>query len=82
MPQAWQTGEEEMIIQAGDLPVEVDTGINKPGALQRYQEGQWRDYLRDGKPVRWPVALERLESGRYRVKSSPEINIFSGTWLD
>jgi hypothetical protein len=57
-----------MIIQAGDLAVEVDTGTNQPGVIQRLEGGQWRDYLRDGKPVRWPVEVERLEPGRYRVQ--------------
>jgi len=38
-----------MIIQAGDLGVEIDTGTNQPGAiLQRYEDGQWQDYVVDG----------------------------------
>ena len=50
-----------MIIQAGDLGIELDTGTNRPGSvLQRYEARQWRDNQRDGKPVRWPVKLERL----------------------
>jgi hypothetical protein len=56
-----------MIIQAGDLGVEIDTGLNRPGYLQRLENGEWRDYVRDGKPVLWPVKVEELEAGWYRV---------------
>jgi hypothetical protein len=34
-----------MIIQAGDLAVELDTGTNTPGEiLQRLESGEWKDY--------------------------------------
>jgi hypothetical protein len=57
-----------MSIQAGDLGVEIDTGLNRPGAIvQRLDGEEWRDYLQDGKPVVWPVKEEELEPGRYRV---------------
>jgi hypothetical protein len=57
-----------MIIQAGDLAVEIDTGTNKPGKVQRLENGQWVDYVKNGKPVRWPVKEDELEPGRYLVK--------------
>ena len=57
-----------MIIQAGDLAAEIDTGSNQPGANQRFEDGQWRDYLRDGKPVSWPMEVDAQEPGRYRVR--------------
>jgi hypothetical protein len=60
-----------MVIQAGDLAVEIDTGTNIPGTLQRHEDGEWRDYVRDGKPGRWPLKLEQLEPGRYRLNKRP-----------
>lgn len=56
-----------MIIQAGDLSVEIDTGHNKPGVVQRLEGDTWSDYVVDGEPMIWPVELERLEPGRYQV---------------
>jgi len=41
-----------MILQAGDLGLVLDTGLNRPGILQRFEDGDWRDLDRDGKPVR------------------------------
>ena len=35
--------------------------------VQHLDDGNWRDYLRDGQPVTWSVRLEELEPGRYRV---------------
>ena len=60
-----------MIIQAGDHGIEIDTGDNRPGVIQTLENGQWQDYLRDGKPVMWPVEVERLDPGRYRLKKNP-----------
>lgn len=56
-----------MIIQAGDLAVEIDIGTNEPGAIQHLEDGRWSDYLVNGELLTWPVKLERLEPGRYRV---------------
>ena len=57
-----------MIIQAGDLGVELDTGTNAPGAiLQCLDNGEWRDYLVDGKLVTRTIELESLPPGRYRL---------------
>ena len=58
-----------MILQAGDLGIEIDTGLNRPGTLQRLEDGRWVDYLKDGEPVRWPVKVEDLKPGRYRVRA-------------
>jgi hypothetical protein len=60
-----------MIIQAGDLGVAVDTGSNTPGVLQRLVADRWIDYRVNGQPVQWPVRLEQLEPGRYRLKENP-----------
>jgi len=58
-----------MILQAGDLVVEIDTGSNSPNAvLQRLEDDRWHDFLLDGEQVTWPVGLERLPPGRYRVR--------------
>ena len=57
-----------MIIQAGDLAIEIDTGDNEPGAIQRFEDDRWSDYLVDGEQVTWPVKLEQLEPGHYRVR--------------
>lgn len=60
-----------MIIEAGDLGVIVDTGLNRPGdPLQRLEAGQWRDFEQDGELVRWPVKLETLPPGQYRVSGT------------
>jgi len=57
-----------LIIQAGDLGVELDTGNNQPGALlQRHENGRWQDYMVDGQPVTSPVDIEQLPPGRYRL---------------
>jgi hypothetical protein len=61
-----------VIIQAGDLAVEIDTGDNQPGVIQRHEDGQWIDYLVDGKQAIWPVGLEELPAGRYRVIDQPQ----------
>jgi hypothetical protein len=54
-----------MIIQATDLGIEIDTGTNESGAvMQRLEDGEWRDYLRNGKRLRWPVAVWRVDSAK------------------
>ena len=55
-----------MIIQAGDIGVEIDTG-NNTGTLQRLEAGEWTDYLVDGELDEWPVKADTLPPGRYRV---------------
>ena len=57
-----------MITHAGDLGVTLDTGNNRPGTVQRFDGKAWHDFVIDGEPVRWPVKLERLPPGRYRVR--------------
>ena len=45
-----------MILSAGDLALEIDFGRDLPGSiLQRKINGEWQDYLIDGKPVVNPV---------------------------
>jgi hypothetical protein len=65
-----------MINQAGDLAVEIDTGTNESGAVvQRLEGSKWQNYLQDGEAVvTWPIALDRLEPGRYRVNSNRAMN--------
>ena len=58
-----------MITQAGDLGILIDTGTNRPGKLQRLENGMWVDYVKDAKPMCWPIAVEKLEPGRYRVET-------------
>lgn len=61
-----------MVILAGNLGVQVDTGNNTPGAvLQRLEAGQWIDCEIDDKPVYWPVELEQLKPGQYRLVEKP-----------
>jgi hypothetical protein len=59
-----------MILQAGDLGFELDTGTNVPGEiLQRLDDGEWQYYLVDGKPARksqvlyFPLRLGGLLTG-------------------
>ena len=56
-----------MIPSAGDRGILLDTGTNKPGKLQRLENGQWVDYVKNGEPVHWPVKEDELEPGQYRV---------------
>jgi hypothetical protein len=56
-----------VILSAGDLGVGIDTGDNGPGPIQRLDD-DWSDYLKDGQPGTWPVKLEQLEPGKYRVR--------------
>lgn len=61
-----------MVILAGNLGVQLDTGSNRPGAvLQRLEAGEWTDVEIDGKPVTWPVQLEQLKPGQYRLADKP-----------
>jgi len=61
-----------MIYSAGDLGIEIDFGLNTPGAiLQRKDRGYWRDYLVDGAPVVNPFDVESLPPGFYRLVGSP-----------
>ena len=58
-----------MILSAGDLNLEIDFGRNEPGAiLQRKENGEWKDYLIDGKPVINPIDVELLPPGWYRPR--------------
>jgi hypothetical protein len=34
-----------MNLQAGDLGILLDMGANKPGKLQRLENGKWVDYV-------------------------------------
>ena len=43
-----------MIIQAGDLGIELDTGLHPDGkTLQRLENGKWVDFILDGESVTW-----------------------------
>ena len=58
-----------MILSAGDLALEIDFGRNQSGAiLQRKVNGEWEDYLIDGKPVVNPVDVNTLPPGWYRLR--------------
>ena len=57
-----------MIYSLGQLGIEIDFGLNTPGAiLQRKKKGHWHDYLFDGKPVVNPFDVEALPPGVYRL---------------
>jgi hypothetical protein len=59
-----------MIIQLGDLNIEIDVTDKRPGAvLYRREFGQWKPYLVDGKTVAWPTAYEELQPGTYRLQA-------------
>jgi len=56
-----------MIIQAGDLVIEIETGTNELGQiLQRLESGDWIDYPPD-KPLIWSLDHRKLPPGRYRM---------------
>ena len=58
---------QHMIIQAGDLAVEIDTGTNEPGQiLQRLEAGERIDYPPE-KPLIWPLDYRKLPPGKYPV---------------
>ena len=58
-----------MIVQAGDIGVQIDTGLNQPGGiLHRLEGAEWKPVLKEGRIVRWPVNLESLRPGRYMVR--------------
>ena len=58
-----------MMYSAGDLGIEIDYGRNQPGAiLQRKEQGRWKDYLANGKPVVIPFDVEMLPPGRYCLR--------------
>ena len=58
-----------MIYSAGDLGIEIDFVHNQLGAiLQRQDDGQWQDFLINGKPVVNPVDVEVLPPGRHRLR--------------
>lgn len=61
-----------MIVSSGHTGVWIDFSDNKPGmnlqCLDRlagkggfsYSVGEWKDYLKDGKPVKSPVDIDSL----------------------
>jgi hypothetical protein len=52
-----------MIYSLGELGMEIDFGLNTPGAiLQRKEKGHWHDYLVDGKPVTKPFDVKLLDA--------------------
>jgi len=58
-----------MIHQAGDLGVELDTGLNQPGAvLQRLTDGEWQDYRPDGEAITSEsLDIKNLPPGKHRI---------------
>ena len=58
-----------MIWSAGDLELEIDFGLKKPGTiLQRKERDGYRDYLVDGEPVTNPFDVDSLTPGWYRLR--------------
>jgi hypothetical protein len=58
-----------MIYSLGELGIEIDFGLNTPGAiLQRKKKDHWRDYLVDGKPGTKPFDVKTLPRGWYRLR--------------
>jgi len=58
-----------MILSAGDLALEVDFGLNQPGAiLQRKEKEGYQGYLIDEKPVTNPIDVNTLPPGWYRLR--------------
>jgi hypothetical protein len=57
------------MLSAGDLGVEIDYGVgNPPGTLQRFDDGVWQDYCRDGEVITSEsLDIDSLPSGKYRV---------------
>ena len=57
-----------MIIQAGDLAVELDTGTNKPGSiLQRFDGAEWHDCTVNGECLVYPIEINSLPPGKFRM---------------
>jgi len=61
-----------MIVSSGHKGVWIDLGKDEPGmVLQRRERGQdWRNYLINRRLVKSPVDIEKLPSGRYRLRLS------------
>ena len=57
------------VLSAGDLGIEIDYGIgNPPGTLQRFDNGVWRDYHRDGEAITSDsLDIDSLPPGKYRI---------------
>ncbi len=59
-----------MMLQAGDLGLTIDFGINRTGSiLQRKTNGEWQDYLVDGELLIYPFDVNQLPPGEYRLRS-------------
>ena len=57
-----------MIIQAGDLLIELDTGTNsQKSILQRYQNGNWENFSLGGQFLDLPRDIDNLPPGKYRL---------------
>jgi hypothetical protein len=57
-----------MMLQAGDLGLTIDFGISRTRSiLQRKTNGEWQDYLVEGKPMIYPFDVNKLPPGEYRV---------------
>ena len=58
-----------MILSLGELGVEIDFGLNTPGAILRLKEkGYWHDYLVDGNPVVNRFDVGAQVPGIYRLR--------------
>ena len=62
------------VITAGSYPpISIDLGKDEPGMTLQHRDVErgyivWRDYTVDGEIVRSPVDIDRLPSGRYRLR--------------
>jgi hypothetical protein len=54
-----------MIAEGTHPPVQIDLGNDEPGMTLQRWDGEWVNYKVDGKPVKSPVDIDALESGRY-----------------
>jgi len=61
-----------MIVSGASPFLYIDLGRNEPGMTlqQQHREGSyldWRDCMKDGKPVKSPIDIDALPPGKYRL---------------
>lgn len=58
-----------MIVASGHTGVNIDLGREESGMVLQKRERRfdWGSYLIDGTPVTWPIDIDTLPSGEYRL---------------
>ena len=61
---------DEMLNQMSDdnPGIAFDLGRDEPGmTLQRLEDREWVDYVKDGEVIKSPVKIDKLPAGKYRL---------------